>query len=243
MFFQKRNATRSRRLSSWKWVVFALVIALGPFSVASDLSAHRGTNSIVALATDSETVIEWELALLFFDPYGVLGDSQPAFERELRRLLATARVSVRLLDTKHPAEELKRAKSPTFRAILFPTEADRMNLNPAVMGVTVGSGKKDRAVFVFYPAVVRTLRLDDKPDIVRSRAGSDLCARAVARVLAHELVHAAAPELDHADEGLLKARILRSTLTRPDLSLDETSAAALRIGIERRVETYSVDSK
>jgi hypothetical protein len=183
---------------------------------------------------------ERELALLFYDPYGLLGRSKPSFVSELDRLFAAVGARVTWLDP-NPTEETKPpgARPEAFRAILFPQEASRMNLHPGVMGVTTGSGGADRVVYLFYPAVVRTLQLDDRPEVLRSGVGADLCARAVARVLAHELVHAAAPELPHAETGLLKAHLTRRALMESNLSLDETAATALRAGILRWTSSAS----
>jgi hypothetical protein len=171
---------------------------------------------------------EREIALLFYDPDGVLGKSKPSFVSELDRLFAAVGARVTWLDP-NPIEETTPvgAMPKAIRAILFRHEADRMKLHPAVMGVTMGDEIGDRVVYLFYPAIVRTLQLDD------SEVAGDLYARAVARVLAHELVHAAAPELPHAEGGLLKARLTRRALLESHVSLDETVARALRAGIER----------
>jgi hypothetical protein len=177
---------------------------------------------------------EREIALLFYDPYGVLGSSKPSFVSELDRLFAAVGARVNWLDP-NPIHETTStgARPKAIRAVLFPHEANRMKLHPAVMGVTTGGEIADRVVYLFYPAIVRTLSLDDRPEVLRSGVGRDLCARAVARVLAHELVHAAAPELPHAEDGLLKARLTRRTLMESNVSLDETAATALRAGIQR----------
>jgi hypothetical protein len=171
---------------------------------------------------------------LFYDPSSLLGRDEASFVLELERLFAAARVRLAWLDP-NPVEETADAerRSAAFRAVLLPEEASRLNLDPGVMGATPSPGMTEPVVYVFYPAVMRTLGFERRPEIVGTEAGAGLCARAVARVLAHELVHAAAPELSHGGQGIWKARLTRRTLTKRGLVLDYASAVALRAGILR----------
>jgi hypothetical protein len=52
-------------------------------------------------------------------------------------------------------------------------------------------------------------------------------AKALGRVVVHELVHRIAPELPHARSGLMREDLGASFLTRRSVSLDEASAAAV----------------
>ena len=209
---------------------------------ASPPAGEETASATSLIEPGSETQVE--LALLFYDPSALLGRDKDSFVLEVERLLAAARVRLAWLDP-NPIDETEHAerRSPAFRAVLLGEEASRLNLHPGIMGATPERGVMEPVVYVFYPAVVRTLGLEKRPEIVNSKPGAALCARAVARVLAHELVHAAAPELSHGGRGIWKARLTRHSLTKRGLVLDEASAVALRAGILRWTLSRSKGSR
>ena len=95
-----------------------------------------------------------------------------------------------------------------------------------VLGTTAtgGSGSPP-LIWISWPNVVHTLGFrDDSPldtFFVKRSLGV-----ALGRVVAHEFVHALAPEVPHGS-GLMAAGILPGALRRPRLDLDEESAAKL----------------
>jgi hypothetical protein len=60
-------------------------------------------------------------------------------------------------------------------------------------------------------------------------------------VVAHEIVHALAPQLPHATQGLLSATLNRSHLVHQRLLLDGDSADGLLRGIRLRDGTLPAD--
>ena len=64
-----------------------------------------------------------------------------------------------------------------------------------------------------------------------------LVARALGRVIAHELVHALAPETPHARHGLMSERLSPSALRGVSLALDASSRSALQRGVLTAIET------
>jgi hypothetical protein len=86
-------------------------------------------------------------------------------------------------------------------------------------------------LWVSLPAVKRTLGLDPTPRRVLSPGQARQVARAVARVLAHEVIHGVAPSLPHAERGLMSHRMTRTFLLSDSFAFDAASAAALRAGV------------
>lgn len=52
-------------------------------------------------------------------------------------------------------------------------------------------------------------------------------AKALGRVVVHELAHRVAPDLPHAESGVMRGDLGRSFLTRRELSLDDISKKAI----------------
>jgi hypothetical protein len=71
--------------------------------------------------------------------------------------------------------------------------------------------------------------LDLKPSFERARPlkESMLLARAVARVVAHEIIHAIIPERQHDPKGLMGHGLTRKQLTQPRLHLTSDIAELL----------------
>ena len=83
--------------------------------------------------------------------------------------------------------------------------------------------------------------IDGLPRTSRQFSGSSNClARAMARVLAHELVHVVAPERGHAASGLMARQLTRHLLLRRKIELDIVSRTSARAAIENLVDTVRV---
>jgi hypothetical protein len=98
-----------------------------------------------------------------------------------------------------------------------------------VMG-SVHPGSLSRTAWINLPGVERTLGLRRLPGGGLAPRSEPALSRALARVIAHELVHLLAPELPHAGGGLMAPRLGRSFLTDPRVALSEPVAAAVRRG-------------
>jgi hypothetical protein len=79
--------------------------------------------------------------------------------------------------------------------------------------------------------------LSDKPRFVREH----MLARALGRVVAHELYHAVARTTAHSRTGLAKPTLSPEELTEPDISFDSSAVELLRRAIAGRIciEPYS----
>jgi hypothetical protein len=85
-----------------------------------------------------------------------------------------------------------------------------------------------RHIWVFMGNVRRALRLSPASREPLSLGRAEKLGRALARILAHELVHAGAPEEPHTRAGLMSPSLGEGVLTAPLLALDATTRQALR---------------
>jgi hypothetical protein len=117
-------------------------------------------------------------------------------------------------------EDLKKIPEPRMNAILLPDAAPGVGLPAHAMAAATGQRGKKYSIFVSYPGVRRTLGH-------RESAGSPRqlveLSRALARVVAHEVVHALAPERGHAEWGLMAATLNREALLADEVALDGMS--------------------
>ncbi len=117
-------------------------------------------------------------------------------------------------------EDLKTIPEPRINAVVLPGEDRRFGLPANAMAVTLGTKGTKRGIFVFYPGIRRTLGHRESE---RSPRHLSELARALARVVAHEVVHALAPERGHADSGLMTEKLTREELLSERIALDSSS--------------------
>jgi hypothetical protein len=99
-------------------------------------------------------------------------------------------------------------------------------LPPSAMGVYLSTAEAS-AVFVFYHRVARVLGFPPGRDGMMAPSDRKRLAKALGRVVVHELVHRIVPQRPHADSGLMRGDLGRSFLLRRSLELDEPSKAAV----------------
>lgn len=123
---------------------------------------------------------------------------------------------------------------PIVPATLYPEIPKNWKVARGALGVAVGDPDRPRSIFLSVGAVGRALRwrgagpgrsAGPKKGPAALRFG-----RALGRVLAHELVHAIAPDCPHTGSGLMSARLTRWMLISPEADFDEIARAYLRRG-------------
>jgi hypothetical protein len=119
-------------------------------------------------------------------------------------------------------EDLRRIPEPRVNAIVMPGDDGRFGLPPNTMAAALGEKGEKYSIFVFYPGVRRTLGHHDSQTSPRRVAE---LSRALARVVAHEVVHVLAPERGHADSGLMSGKLTREALLADAIGLDGPSLA------------------
>ena len=149
-----------------------------------------------------------------YDPYGLL---QPRVRR-----LAEAEV-IRAFGRAGAPVRFTPGDPEAIPAIIYRELPSRWKVDPEAIGVAVGERGGGRSVFLSFGAAVRALGNRAGARLPRTRIGV-----AVGRVLAHELVHAIAPECPHTRTGLMAARLDRRLLTAPGVGFDPLASRYLR---------------
>ena len=190
-----------------------------------------GSVSIASPAVSRQAVYASRVRIdvLFFDPENLVRERQ-ALEDEVKRVLDQANVDVRFLRTSGPFE-VSQGETP-LSATLFNKEGPHFGLKDRVMGVAAATRSNQWNIFLFFPAILRTLAVDRA--LRDTKLGRVLQAQAVARVLVHEIVHFVAPREPHRKSGLMKSGLTKRWLTKREVALDRVSERVLLAGIERR---------
>jgi hypothetical protein len=168
------------------------------------------------------------LTVVWSDFYGLFpGNALELLGDELHRLFQTNGMSVRL-HRPSIGENLLLIPEPRVHAIVTGADGSRFGLGRDTMAAIVGERNKRFNVFVFFPALRRTLGHGADPS---PRRTMDL-TRAMARVIAHELVHVLAPERGHSETGLMSRKLTRRLLLSETIELDRSSYLAAKARLE-----------
>jgi hypothetical protein len=168
----------------------------------------------------------------FNDGHGLVRSSD-AVREEVDEILREAGIETEWVgQTRYPASRAPRLE---VTVIVSPSDpaGEGYALKAAAMGVYL-QAEESSAVFVFYRRVLDVLGLSGRVDGnggLLTPAERRAVARALGRVIVHELVHRVAPSVAHSRRGVMQARLTRRFLTCPHLSLDEASRDGLLAAI------------
>ncbi len=141
---------------------------------------------------------------------------------EIEALFSERGLSVRF----HAAmenEDLRKIPEPRVNAVVLPDEG-RFVVPTNSMAMAFGERGGKWGIFVFYAGVRRTLGYRENEGSPRHTFE---LARALARIMAHEVVHVLAPERGHADTGLMTEKLTRVNLLADRIALDSSSVEHL----------------
>ena len=162
------------------------------------------------------------IAATWSDGHGLVSNPGDV-QAEIEAILGSAGIGVRWTDAV-PAED----GSLHVTVVVSPSDPSGAGwrLSPFAMGVYLSTAESS-AVYVFYHRVARVLGIPSGRDGMISPSDRKRLAKALGRVVVHELVHRIAPELPHARSGIMRGDLGPSFLTRRSVSLDDVSAAAV----------------
>jgi len=168
------------------------------------------------------------LTLVWYDTYRLLPGSFESMAREVIRIYAEVGVDVMwefgrecYIDDFDP-DPLR------VDVVLVPSSPTSWGLKANAMGVATHREGAKGSVYLFFPALIRTLRLSSEiGDVFHPRA-QKMVSRAMARVISHELLHVMAPQHPHTKGGLMNESMSKGYLERPMIHLDDRSAGVLR---------------
>ncbi len=162
------------------------------------------------------------VGLVWFDPENMLPDGFAEARQEIDAIFRGIGVEVRWTQGGHDSGYLS-AGRPEVAVVLV--AEDRSHGPRSVMGLVLRGEKTIRVAWVFVNNV--RVALGHRP--LRPRPSPEQIpelARAVARVAAHEVVHAIAPDEPHAREGLMSEALSRHFLLRERAIIDPRCASA-----------------
>jgi hypothetical protein len=167
-----------------------------------------------------ETLAAPALAVAWYDPERALPFSDRMLADDLGDVLEPAGVAVEWA----PAGPDAVASGSVLRIVLLAREAAGES---DVMG-SVQRRSLSRTAWISLPGVERALGIRRRPNKVLAAGEARSLSRALARVIAHELVHLLAPDFPHARDGLMAPRLGRRFLVAEQVPLSPLVAAALR---------------
>lgn len=105
------------------------------------------------------------------------------------------------------------------------------------MGACVYETGKKQSVYIFITNVMRAIRLNPHEDRILSLLERRDLSRALGRVLAHEVVHAVAPSLQHSAEGLMSESLDIHFLTKKRIKISDDNGTAFVQGLRVMKDT------
>ncbi len=160
--------------------------------------------------------------LTWNDPYDLLPQGFDRVARDIESNLGDIGICVSWDD-----EHTSKRAGVRLQVVLRATDPARWELPKHTMGVLIGNKVPRSSVFIFLPNVLRTLGYG--PELKRMRPPKEVAfiARGLARVVAHEVIHAVVPEHGHDGGGLLAPKLKRKALTWRHLDLDDATQELL----------------
>jgi hypothetical protein len=166
------------------------------------------------------------LRLVWIDVVGSAPFAYAAASREAAAILAAAGV-----DAEWTAGDPSTVTGDTeLKIVLMAAAAYGAGLPERVMGSTLRGGQS-RTVWIYLSNVLRALGLPHRSARDLGRSQQEQVARALGRVIAHEIVHAVAPDLPHSRAGLMAHAIGGSLLLQARVALAPAEQRALRAGV------------
>lgn len=181
--------------------------------------------------TQTDTPAEKPGLELFWSDYKLLSNklsagARKAIEKEARSIFAEVGIEPSF-HIGSPEEHGKSDANP-IRIVLMPRSAEGWTLPGEAMGAILEKNALARTVYIFVPVVERTIGHAVGGKMLHDGRKAHALARALARVVAHETVHAIDPDIPHGPEGsVMSANLTSELLLGHRLSFHETTAARL----------------
>jgi hypothetical protein len=148
-------------------------------------------------------------------------------KREVVSILGATGIEVVWLDA------LRAPTGPVLGVTLMKEPPATWRVPAHAMGATPVQAAKREAVYVFLPAIMRALGLDPRMERLPTPRERIEIARAIARVVVHEVVHVVAPGVDHGETSVMRQALSRHALQQEGARIEPEVADALRAGVKR----------
>lgn len=154
------------------------------------------------------------VTLVWFDVQDQLPGGFETMAAEVRSIFAEIGVVV-AVRMAGPGDTFGADSSREIAVIALAEDPSPKRRKQSILGLVVRDQQPTRAIWAFLANLRRTLGFGSRASDTISPTASDLLARAVGRVVAHEVVHAVAPDHPHDGAGLMKHALSRSLLLGP----------------------------
>ncbi len=211
----------------------------GVAAVESPLNSAYVVDSLSAspAAVDPPRDSDVTLRLAYFDGSGMSPEVRQAMQEEVERVFDEVGVRVESLGPENMAEAMAVPGTFVLQVMVMAQAPSGWNLPPHALGVYFnGATYPPRAVYTFQPSIYKELDLDTRGE---SYLWPEEVGRAFGRVVAHEVVHALAPDHKHSGWGILGHAQDERSLLQPQLSIHESAGEALRAGLAQ-IEQYLI---
>jgi hypothetical protein len=165
-----------------------------------------------------------KLELVWYDSHRLIPYAYTTMSREVCRIFDELGVEVSWSRGERVDENNSIDRPLARNVVLLPSSSSSWGLDEYVMGVATHREGEKGSVYVFYPEVAGTLSLGG----VGTPRCMKITARAIGRIVAHELVHVLAPEHPHTKMGLMSHRLTKRFLIRPEVHLDPVSSKVVK---------------
>jgi hypothetical protein len=173
------------------------------------------------------------VSLVWFDPQEALPAGFDAMQQEVESIFRGMGVHVTWtrggLGTSFG--EGKVPEVPEIPVILLPGDPVKTRRERRVMGLVIRDQEPNRAIWLFLDNVRWTLGQSASRGKALSNGEAGELGRALARVVAHEVVHAITPDEPHAQAGLMHHSMNRAFLVGRRAAIDPRCAAAFLTGL------------
>lgn len=176
---------------------------------------------------------QWDdptLRVAWFDTVGLPEKVRDKTQQQVEEIFEQIGVTIEWYEPSSVSNGEKPDEPYFLKVILFNKAPAAMGHPADAMGICIGTDFPPDAVWLFDPVIRRALQSSGR----KSRPLSSVeLGRAYGRVLAHEVIHAIANDMRHADSGLMAPTLQRSVLISAKKAVDAESKAAFLSGLAR----------
>lgn len=177
-----------------------------------------------AAATDRSEALPTGPRLVWSDPQGLVPFGLQGVGEQLAMMGGVMGVDMRLVPESPAADHGEH----TYRAALMRRPKSYWHLREDVMAAAPRVEGSQGTIYVFVDQVRHVLGHLASQEPSDSAREYDELSTALARILAHEVVHLVAPDHPHASAGLMVAKMRRSLLLKRQPRFDPVCARAFR---------------
>ncbi|MGB6640862.1 MAG: hypothetical protein WBG67_08815 [Thermoanaerobaculia bacterium] len=182
--------------------------------------------SLVPAFVVASTSPKLELAL--FDRVRLSPTMLGEMEGEVQRVLVAREVEIHWLAAKNNLVSYSPRRE--IQVILSPSLPEAWGYDESVMGAVLAPRREQPGgVIVVFPArVAQVVGARQYKNFSDRLPRDSRLARALGRVIAHEIIHVVAPEHGHGDDGIMHASQSHASLLEPEPRVDTVCSAAFQ---------------